>query len=547
MKHKLGALIGMAVDQAALPTLTETVPSQITPPVVPDYRMDGNDKLGDCVAEGTIVEGAEALQGYRAPYSGPVVTLRFASGKELTVTPNHAILTPRGFVRARFLNKGDNAISATGAQDFVPTSDHNVNQAPARIEEIVASFHGGRHTARQGTHLGDMHSSINFHGDERFVDGDIQVETSDRFLQGKVGHSALAEPGSQNGVGDPGELQGGFHRPSSALKRHLGRRASSLGLIRPGSQGFPFGPSHLGVAESDSLADGTSSNPGFVQLLQEPRLVNPSFLSQLNRSFASDVALKERREVRRMASHEDSARFSGATELVASVLYPSSEGGSTDPHLATQLAKRFPGQVALEEIVDVDLHWYRGHVYDLSTSTRWYTANSIVAHNCTIAGADHCTAAWNVIYSLDLPRLSESQLEQTYFRLGHNQDLGLPEQTVVAAWKRESAPTWFGYQITGGVQVANSSIKQVIATKGVAYLGVALPSVAEQQFAEGQPWSVVPGATIAGGHCVVGVGYVSQFLTVVTWGKTQKVTWDWWQTYGFECWSLTVPQIHKVN
>jgi len=167
--------------------------------------------------------------------------------------------------------------------------------------------------------------------------------------------------------------------------------------------------------------------------------------------------------------------------------------------------------------------------------------------DCTIAGADHCTAAWNVIYSLDLPRLSDSQLEQTYFRLGHNQDLGLPEQTVVAAWKRESAPTWFGYQLTGGAQVANSSIKQVIATKGVAYLGVALPSVAEQQFADEQPWSVVPGATIAGGHCVVGVGYDSQYLTVVTWGKTQKVTWDWWQTYGFECWSLTVPKIHKVN
>jgi hypothetical protein len=156
-----------------------------------------------------------------------------------------------------------------------------------------------------------------------------------------------------------------------------------------------------------------------------------------------------------------------------------------------------------------------------------------------VAGADHCTATWNAIYELSLPRLSETQLERVYFQLTGGPDTGLPEETVVSDWTSESI---FGYEVVEGERVANTSIKQVIATKGVAYLGVALPAPAEQQFAEGQPWTVVPGASIAGGHCIVGIGYDPEYLTVITWGKQQKVSWDWWSTYGFETWSLTPPK-----
>ncbi len=546
MKHKLGALIGMAVDQTALPTLTEAIPTTITPPVVHDYRMDGNDKLGDCVIEGTEIRGANALAGYRAPYSGPVIRLRFESGNELTVTPNHAILTPRGFVRARFLREGDNVLGAVEGRE-VPSLNLDVDQSPTRIEEIVSTLRGGREVASVHADTREMMPAIDFHGDESFVQGNVDVVFADSLLQRKVTRPQLGEIDGQNQVKLAHQLKGGLHGLRLALQGYKSRGSASLGGVGSLDQSDTFLSRASSIAHIGGLAQGSDRVTSLDQGLPESRRVDSSFTGEGRVALSSGVSLKERGEIGLSEQAASTHGLTRTSQLVASRTHPSDEGGATDLQLASYLLSAHASSVKLDRIVSVNLDTYSGHVYDLSTDTRWYSANSIITHNCTIAGADHCTAAWNVIYKLDLPRLSESQLEQTYFRLGHNQDLGLPEQTVVSAWKRESAPTWFGYQLTGGTQVANSSIKQVIATRGVAYLGVALPSVAEDQFDNGQPWSVVPGATIAGGHCIVGVGYDPQYLTVVTWGKTQKVTWDWWATYGFECWSLTVPQIHKVN
>lgn len=82
------------------------------------WGMMLNDQLGDCLAEGTVVDSTMALSAYRAAYTGPMVTIKTASGKRLSVTPNHAVLTPCGFVRANTLKKGDNLVSTCGTQPF---------------------------------------------------------------------------------------------------------------------------------------------------------------------------------------------------------------------------------------------------------------------------------------------------------------------------------------------------------------------------------------------------------------------------------------------
>lgn len=157
--------------------------------------------------------------------------------------------------------------------------------------------------------------------------------------------------------------------------------------------------------------------------------------------------------------------------------------------------------------------------------------------DCTIAGVDHVSAAWNASLGLDLPRMSVPQLVATYMRLTGGADSGLSEQHVAHLWMVTSI---FGYTIRSAVRVPNNHVRQVIAQNKVAYLGVVLPESAEQQTEQGKPWSVVP-SSIAGGHCVVGVGYDPEFLTIVTWGSLQKVTWDWWEKYAMETWDLEAP------
>lgn len=69
---------------------------------------------------------------------------------------------------------------------------------------------------------------------------------------------------------------------------------------------------------------------------------------------------------------------------------------------------------------------------------------------------------------------------------------------------------------------------------GAVGLGIEVPSSADQQFSDGRPWDVVPGDTIEGGHYVPLVGRGDGFLRVVTWGKVQKMTTKFFETYNDE-------------
>ena len=69
---------------------------------------------------------------------------------------------------------------------------------------------------------------------------------------------------------------------------------------------------------------------------------------------------------------------------------------------------------------------------------------------------------------------------------------------------------------------------------GATYVGVNLPSQAQNQFVEGQQcnWEVVPGDTIEGGHCIIRPGYGSQGDDYVTWGNWfVKASAAWSSTY----------------
>jgi hypothetical protein len=61
---------------------------------------------------------------------------------------------------------------------------------------------------------------------------------------------------------------------------------------------------------------------------------------------------------------------------------------------------------------------------------------------------------------------------------------------------------------------------------------VDLPNSAEDQFANGQPWTVVAGATSVGGHDVMGLGVNSSGnIVCVTWGGLQAMTIEWFNKY----------------
>lgn len=74
-------------------------------------------------------------------------------------------------------------------------------------------------------------------------------------------------------------------------------------------------------------------------------------------------------------------------------------------------------------------------------------------------------------------------------------------------------------------------------------IGFEFPGSAMNQFNEGKPWEVVPGAQIEGGHYVPIVGRPEiGKLAVITWAKNQHMSEDFFSKYVDEAWAFITPE-----
>lgn len=74
-------------------------------------------------------------------------------------------------------------------------------------------------------------------------------------------------------------------------------------------------------------------------------------------------------------------------------------------------------------------------------------------------------------------------------------------------------------------------------------IGIQFPESADEQFGNGQAWSVVPGAQIVGGHYIPLVGHPAKNTwTCVTWAKRQPMTQQFVTKYVDEAWAYIDPE-----
>jgi hypothetical protein len=197
-----------------------------------------------------------------------------------------------------------------------------------------------------------------------------------------------------------------------------------------------------------------------------------------------------------------------------------------------------------------------GNLADLQ-AIEWGMDGNDTLGDCTIAGADHVIAAENALLDTSDPRPSLTILEAQYNVLSPNNQ-GCVIATVLQTWRSSGLfqmPT--GTNTIGQYapfdQRSTSEFRQVIAFLGTAYLGIACPESAQQQFAKqlktGQlvPWTVVPGSPVEGGHCIVAVGYTTDGPLCVTWGGIVLVTWDFVKKYCDEGWALISQALDQTG
>ncbi|UVT31816.1 minor capsid protein [Gordonia phage Kewpiedoll] len=277
----------------------------------------------NCVVGETRVSGLG--QGLRAAsrrvHEGTFVHLVTADGHDLTVTPNHPILTPRGYVAACRIKPGDDLIASPVA--VLP----EVENGPPRVDELFGAIREVGMCERV------VSGGMDFHGDAA-VGTEIEIVGADGLLSDEYNTS------SQSGVGErtlgglsngerAGAGDGTFADPAEVCSRVLdgGQRGSSA-------------------------AGAVGAGGALASLLRRG-------------SFGGQAVGLTARSDRQPEFGE-----------------PAGDGRSADADSAAHLQHAYSLGMKPSQVILVDVYSGRHWVYNLTTSDHWYIGNGIWNHNC---------------------------------------------------------------------------------------------------------------------------------------------------------------------
>jgi len=283
----------------------------------------------NCFLGGTLVSSDFISAATRRRYEGDIFVLSVTGSPDLSVTPNHPILTRSGWVPVCLLQPGDDVLQrvlpsdSTALRIFDGGNPDNYD-AESSIEKVFDALV----MSRGVTSASKPTTSEAFHGDPT-VNNEVDIINSlgdlsfDSTEDGKVFddfvNSKLASRKwdiTADGLASPGALRSFFGGVLPALGGGVGGGGVSLPLL--GSQ--------FGVA--DELGSTSAA-------LLEPHEVPMT--------------------VDRDAADSDSI-------------------GDGENAL--------PFQVRPVKILKIERRKFSGHVYNLETKSGFYLANSIVVHNC---------------------------------------------------------------------------------------------------------------------------------------------------------------------
>lgn len=139
-----------------------------------DYPGDpkgGIEERINCFPADSLVDAGVVTGAFRRWYSGIMVKVVIPGGEEVTGTPNHPVLTNRGWVPLGELAKGDKVVRHHG--NINTTGRQDVHRMPATIGETFDALAMTRDVVRVAG-LG-----VNFHGERPHGDVDVVTTTSE--------------------------------------------------------------------------------------------------------------------------------------------------------------------------------------------------------------------------------------------------------------------------------------------------------------------------------------------------------------------------------
>lgn len=329
----------------------------------------------NCVLEGTLVSGPAERAVYRRKYSGEIITIRTSTGHELSVTPNHPILTNKGWVNAYLLAVGDNVISRAGL-DRVGLCCPDPNNGIATVEQKFNTLINSGDVFRLPV------SSCNFHGD--VPDHEVDVVFEKGFLRN-----------SMNATRRKHIEQDALHRTTKSSNMFKGVRALYKAFIRSFQSFYsfvcgirnsiaPLFPSafmHLRCCNRSVIGDRDSK---IREIFSDRSLANTNLFGDFifpeagvihgEKVVGGKTSLAEQVVLPVSSAHIDAFTIETIQDCLDGAIIVSCDGSNGNT-----------GEIQIDRIVDIKRETPQSsfvHVYNLQTETGWYFSNGIISHNC---------------------------------------------------------------------------------------------------------------------------------------------------------------------
>jgi hypothetical protein len=322
-----------------------------------------------CVVGDTEVYGRGLLAGMRREYEGPLVSLATAKGRNLTVTPDHPILTTLGWKRAGDLVEGDDLICAPfghGHGGGVP----DVYDAPPTAKEVFEAS-----SLVDATTLDGMPAATKNLYREMFPDGDVKVVSPDGLLERAL-KTALGEPPEHDGLALAGELDAlagltldGECPPDVLL---VSGNAASRCVMSRSSLGSALLGGHGGGTKKPSLG----ATPVRESSVTDPSVNDVPAHTETAGDGVDALSVLERFERASRWGDDLLAR------LDACALQSPIDGGLADAEPIRNLGWSDAAPIEVDNLVSLSVSEGSCHVYNLSTEGGWYVSSGILTHNC---------------------------------------------------------------------------------------------------------------------------------------------------------------------
>lgn len=275
----------------------------------------------NCVLPGNKIVIPDLAGATKAFYDGRCIEIIVSSGSKITVTPNHPVLTARGWIRAQFISESDQIITAANAERIALGINPYYDYRPTRIEEVFSSLAKSSFVLSERMKM----TAEDFHGDARLTDGNVDVVFPNSLLENHV--EIITKPPSEDALSGAG-VRGGFFAGDCVL---------DIGSLRS------FLPFSRGMAGGDL---GGSFVGGHLRPLEG---FGGVLVSEIDAVLQKTIGQ-----------------------------YFSTNSGSVG-----QFLNRFASDIASDQVVKVRNFNYSGHVYDLqSANYGLYICNNIILHNC---------------------------------------------------------------------------------------------------------------------------------------------------------------------